>query len=86
MRERSRPLDIHVPRYHATQLRHSATNSVRIMTRRLDCIAEGCTASIEGETDEEILEQAAAHASNAHPDLDLNDEFVAELRSHIVTV
>jgi predicted small metal-binding protein len=56
------------------------------MTRRLDCIAEGCDASIEAGGDGEILEQAAEHASRAHPDLDPNDELVEELKSHIVTV
>ena len=56
------------------------------MTRKLDCIAEGCSASIEAETDEEILEQASAHASKAHPDLELDDEMVEKLKSHIVTV
>jgi len=56
------------------------------MTRKLACIVDGCDATIEGATDEEILTQAEAHAAGAHPDLDLDDEMVEELKSHIVTV
>ena len=56
------------------------------MTRRLDCIVEGCTASIEGKNDEEVLKQAAEHAAKSHPDLDIDAEMERELKSHIVTV
>lgn len=56
------------------------------MTRKLECIVDGCEATIEGITDEEILQQAEEHAASEHPELDLDDETVEELKSHIVTV
>ena len=56
------------------------------MTRQLECIVDGCDATIEGITDDEILRQAEEHAATEHPNLELDDETVEELRSHIVTV
>lgn len=55
------------------------------MGKRLDCVLEGCHASIEAETEEEILSQASEHAKEAHPELDLDDETVEMLRSNIET-
>ena len=40
------------------------------MTKELQCVVDGCEASIEVETEEEIFEQAENHASEAHPDLE----------------
>ncbi|AUV80507.1 hypothetical protein C2R22_01580 [Salinigranum rubrum] len=54
------------------------------MSKRLDCPMEGCHASIEGETEEEIMAQAEAHAASAHPDLTLDEETAASIRSKIV--
>jgi predicted small metal-binding protein len=56
----------------------------RVMSKRLDCPMEGCHASIEGETEEEIMAQAEAHAASAHPDLTLDEETAASIRSKIV--
>jgi predicted small metal-binding protein len=56
------------------------------MTRRLECIVDGCDATIEGISDDEILAQAEQHAAKEHQDLDLDDEMVEELKSHIVAV
>jgi predicted small metal-binding protein len=53
------------------------------MTKKLDCPMDGCTAHIEAETEEEVMEQAAAHAESAHPDLELDEETVANIRSQI---
>ena len=53
------------------------------MTKRLDCIIEGCHATIEAETEDEIMEQAGAHASEAHPDVELDDETVSSIRAEI---
>jgi predicted small metal-binding protein len=53
------------------------------MTKRLDCIIEGCHATIEAETENEIMEQAQAHASEAHPDVELDAETVASIRAEI---
>ena len=53
------------------------------MTKELQCVVDGCEASIEAETEEEILEQAEDHAGEAHPDLELDEETVETLRAHI---
>ena len=53
------------------------------MTKVLDCPMEGCHAHIEAETEDEVMEQAAEHAANAHPDVELDDETVASIRSQI---
>lgn len=47
---------------------------------------EGCHAHIEGDSAEAILDQAAAHAKRSHPDLVLDEETVANLRSQIQNV
>ena len=53
------------------------------MAKTLDCPMEGCTAHIEGETEEEVMAQAEEHARAAHPDMDLDEETVASIRSRI---
>lgn len=53
------------------------------MSKRLDCPLEGCHASIEGETEDEIMAQAEEHAASAHPDLELDAETVETIRSSI---
>lgn len=53
------------------------------MSKRLDCPLEGCHASIEAETEDEIIAQAGEHAQTAHPELELDDEMVKTLRSKI---
>lgn len=53
------------------------------MSKQLDCVIEGCNATVEGETEEDILEQVEEHAATAHPDLDLDQDTVDTIRSHI---
>lgn len=59
------------------------TNMYRIMSRRLDCVVEGCHASIEAETDDAIMAQVEEHVGATHPDLALDDATVDMLRSKI---
>jgi predicted small metal-binding protein len=56
------------------------------MTKKLDCVIEGCHATIEAETEDEIMAQAQEHAGEAHPDLELDAETVASIRSQIQDV
>jgi predicted small metal-binding protein len=53
------------------------------MTVHLDCPVDGCRASIEGDTEESVLSQAEAHAAEAHPDVEMNDETVSMIKSNI---
>jgi len=53
------------------------------MTKELQCVVDGCEATIEAETEEEILQQAEAHAGEAHPDLELDEDTVETLKDHI---
>ncbi|MDZ7701861.1 MAG: DUF1059 domain-containing protein [Halobacteriales archaeon] len=56
------------------------------MTKRLDCIMEGCDASIEGETEEEIMAEVEPQVAEAHPELELTEETVQTVRDHIQDV
>jgi predicted small metal-binding protein len=56
------------------------------MTKKLDCVVEGCHASIEAETEEAIMAQAQEHAAEAHPDVELDEETVGLIRGHIQDV
>ena len=56
------------------------------MAKRLDCPMEGCHASIEADSEDAVMEQVASHASEKHPDLELDDETVASIRSQIFDV
>lgn len=53
--------------------------------RVLHCKDAGfdCDGEFTGETDQEVLEQAAAHAREKHPDLTLDDATVAKLQTLI---
>lgn len=51
--------------------------------KRLDCVVDGCTATIEADSVEEVLSQAQEHARTAHPDLELDARTVSEIRSRI---
>lgn len=53
------------------------------MTKKLECMVEGCDATIEGETEEEVVGKATEHAQEEHPDLELNDETVMDIKSNI---
>jgi predicted small metal-binding protein len=53
------------------------------MTMHLDCPVDGCSASIEGDTEESVLSQAEAHAAETHPDMEMDDETVSMIKSNI---
>jgi predicted small metal-binding protein len=40
------------------------------MAKELQCVVDGCEASIEAETEKEILEQAEDHTGETHPDFE----------------
>ena len=48
------------------------------MSKRLDCIVDGCHATIEADTADAVMEQA-----EAHPELELDEATVRSLRSNI---
>ena len=54
--------------------------------KRLECIAEGCNAVIEAESEDEVMEEAAEHASDKHPDLELDDATTKKIRENILTI
>ena len=56
------------------------------MSKRLDCIVEGCDATIEAENEAEVMSQVEEHASSAHPELELDEETVQTVRDHIQDV
>jgi predicted small metal-binding protein len=53
------------------------------MAKQLHCIVDGCDATIEAESEAEVMSQVEAHASSAHPDLELDEETVQTVRDHI---
>ena len=53
------------------------------MTKKLECPLEGCHATIEAETEAEVMTQAEEYANNAHPELELDDGTIETLRSKI---
>lgn len=55
----------------------------RGMTLQLECPVDGCAGTCEGDSEEAVLEQAKDHVANAHPDLDLDDETVDQLKADI---
>jgi len=56
------------------------------MSLELTCPIDGCDAVCAGESEDEILEQAEAHAADAHPDLELDDATVQTLKDGIEEV
>lgn len=56
------------------------------MTKQLDCVVDGCDATITAESEDEVMSQVQSHAAKEHPDLDLDAETVSEIRSNIQTV
>jgi predicted small metal-binding protein len=44
---------------------------------------EGCNATIEAETEAEVMSQVEEHVAAAHPDLELDDKTVQTVRDHI---
>jgi predicted small metal-binding protein len=53
------------------------------MTKKLDCPLEGCHATIEAETEQEVMAQVEEHANSSHPELELDNETVETIRSNI---
>ena len=49
-------------------------------------VVPGCTATFEGETEEDIFPQIAQHAREVHGIEEVSPELVTEVRRHIVTV
>ncbi|VTT88275.1 hypothetical protein DM2_1609 [Halorubrum sp. DM2] len=47
---------------------------------------DGCSATIESETEQEVMAQAEEHANDSHPELELDDETVENIRSSIIEV
>lgn len=56
------------------------------MTKRLECVVEGCDAVCTGETEEEVIGIAEEHVNDAHPELTLDEETVQTVRNAIVDV
>lgn len=53
------------------------------MTKRLECVIEGGHATIEAESEDAVVAQAGAHAADAHPDLELDEETVETIMSNV---
>lgn len=55
------------------------------MTKTLKCgdLMPGCDFVAQGESEEDILRQAAAHAKEAHGIDEVTDELVAQVRAKI---
>ena len=62
------------------------TSQHRMTMKRFECMEEGCSAVIEAETDEELLDQAREHAAEKHPDLELDDATVEAIHENTVTI
>jgi predicted small metal-binding protein len=56
------------------------------MSLELTCPVDGCDAVCAGDSEAEILEQAEAHATDAHPDLELDEDTVQTLKDGIEEV
>ena len=58
------------------------------MAYELNCADTGatCSFSVKAETEDEVMQHVANHASIAHPDLDLNDETVAQIKGLVRSV
>lgn len=53
--------------------------------RELHCADAGfdCEGTIRGESDDEVMQQAAAHVASTHPDFDLTEDAQSKLRTLI---
>lgn len=56
------------------------------MAYKFDCtnVVPGCEGTVRGETEEQVLQAAAEHASDAHGMDDLSDEVVEKVKASIV--
>lgn len=48
--------------------------------------ARGCHATIEAEGEREVMARAEEHASSSHPELELDDVVIENIRSNIIEV
>lgn len=53
--------------------------------KKFECgtVVDGCDGVVTGETEDDVLRAAAAHAASAHGMTDLPDEVVASVRAGI---
>jgi predicted small metal-binding protein len=53
--------------------------------RKFECgtVVDGCDGVVTGQTDDEVLQAAAAHAESAHGMSELPDDVVARVRAGI---
>lgn len=56
------------------------------MAKRLECVIPDCHATIEADSEEAVMAQVEGHASEKHPDLELTEETVADIRANIQDV
>lgn len=54
--------------------------------KELDCPVDGCHATIEAETQREIMVRVEEHAASSHPELVLTDETIEDIKSKITDV
>jgi predicted small metal-binding protein len=56
--------------------------------KKFECgtVVQGCDGVVTGETENDVLQAAAAHAASAHGMTDLPDEVVASVRAGITDV
>lgn len=55
------------------------------MTKSISCADVGseCSWSTTAETEEDLMNQVAKHAKEAHKDLEITPELVSKIKSHI---
>jgi predicted small metal-binding protein len=56
------------------------------MSKRLECVVDGCDATIEAESEDEVMSQAQSHVAKEHPDMDLDADTIADVRASIQDV
>ena len=54
------------------------------MALRLDCPVDGCDGVCQGGSEDAVMEEAAEHVEAAHPELELDEETVEQLKADIV--
>jgi len=56
------------------------------MTLQLDCPVDGCDAVCQADSEEGVMEQAHDHVGDAHPEMELDDPTVSQLKGSIYEV
>jgi predicted small metal-binding protein len=49
-------------------------------------VVPGCTAEFQGESEDDVLQQVAVHAREAHGMTDVPEEVVAQVRANMVEI